>query len=100
MSNLLPYLFLLACPLMTVFMMRGMNHAASGHGGMGSVNDTTNPAHRWDARDDRLAELEREVTRGEGLSGDVELLVHAGCLSKAMNVCREPVGDGEDQRRT
>lgn len=62
MSNILPYLFLLICPLMMMFMMRGMNHGAGGHSGMGSEADTTNPAHRWDARDDRLAELEREVS--------------------------------------
>lgn len=62
MSNVLPYLFLLICPLMMVFMMRGMNRGAGGHRGMGSAADTMNPAHRWDARDERLAELEREVS--------------------------------------
>jgi hypothetical protein len=61
MSNFLPYLFLLACPLMMVFMMRGMNHGASGHSGM-AAGDSHDPAARWDARDDRLSELEREVS--------------------------------------
>ena len=32
-GNLLPFLILLACPLMMVFMMRGMNHGGGGHGG-------------------------------------------------------------------
>lgn len=62
MSNLLPYLFLLICPLMMLFMMRGMNHGAGGHQTMGSADVPTDQAHRWDARDDRMAELEQEVS--------------------------------------
>jgi hypothetical protein len=30
-GNLLPFLILLACPLMMVFMMRGMDHGGAGH---------------------------------------------------------------------
>jgi hypothetical protein len=62
MSNFLPYLFLLACPLMMVFMMRGMNHGVGGHSGMAAAGDSHDPAAHWDARDDRLTELEREVS--------------------------------------
>ena len=62
MSNFLPYLFLLACPLMMVFMMRGMNHGASGHSGMAAAGDSHDPAAQGDERDDRLTELEREVS--------------------------------------
>ena len=60
MAQYLPLLFLLACPLMMVFMMRGM------HGG----HDTPSPVHPHDAVDPlptdaatsaRVAELERQV---------------------------------------
>jgi hypothetical protein len=32
LSTAIPYAFLLACPLMMVFMMRGMDHGSMGHG--------------------------------------------------------------------
>lgn len=35
LSTALPYAFLLACPLMMVFMMRGMDHGDRGHGSIG-----------------------------------------------------------------
>jgi hypothetical protein len=35
LSTAIPYAFLLACPLMMVFMMRGMDHGSMGHGSMG-----------------------------------------------------------------
>ena len=54
----LPLLILLACPLMMLFMMRGMSH---GHGGGHSPDHQTTPAEDHE-RDARLAELEREVT--------------------------------------
>lgn len=57
MENWLPLLILLACPLMMVFMMRGMSH---GRGGGHSQDHQMNPAAD-DERDVRLAELEREV---------------------------------------
>lgn len=62
MLKVLPYLFLLFCPLMMLFMMRGMNHGAGEHSAMPMAQDGTDVANRWDERDDRLAELEREVT--------------------------------------
>jgi hypothetical protein len=57
MEKLLPLLFLLACPLMMIFMMRGM------HGGGGRTRHDGHPADpavRID-RDQRIAELEQEV---------------------------------------
>ncbi len=63
MSN---YLFLLliflACPLMMVFMMRGMHGGRDDHAGHGAEPQPDDTSDRWDARDDRLAELEGEVT--------------------------------------
>jgi hypothetical protein len=62
MSNF-PYLLLilLACPLMMVFMMRGMHGGRDGHAGHGVGEQPDDTSDRWDARDDRLAELEHEV---------------------------------------
>ncbi len=57
MENWLPLLILLACPFMMLFMMRGMSH---GHGSGHSSDHKSTPAED-DARDVRLAELEREV---------------------------------------
>jgi hypothetical protein len=57
MENWLPLLILLACPLMMLFMMRGMSH---GHGGGHAPEHQLNPTED-DDRDVRLAELEREV---------------------------------------
>ena len=59
MRNLLPLLIILACPLMMIFMMRGM------HGGDGHDQQHT-PDHQarspYDpTSEDRIAELEREV---------------------------------------
>ena len=55
---LLP-LILLACPLMMLFMMKGMN---GGHdNGPGATRDLSATATELDPRDKRLAELEREV---------------------------------------
>ena len=70
MRNLLPLLIILACPLMMIFMMRGM------HGG---VNDDQQHKPDHQARspydptsEDRIAELEREVAalREQGRSRD------------------------------
>lgn len=76
---LLPLLFL-ACPLMMVFMMRGMH---GGHGSSGAGHDA--PATRDapvgheegqapDGRtsDDRIALLEAEVARLRALQGEPE----------------------------
>ena len=59
MNYLLPFLFLLVCPLM-FFMMRGMS---GGHGGGQASHQTPSPEMPVvsDARDERLAGLEREV---------------------------------------
>ena len=56
------FLLVLACPLMMIFMMRGM------HGGGQDRSTETKPQQNFavpqgqlDSRDERLAELEREV---------------------------------------
>lgn len=63
MSNYLFLLLLLACPLMMVFMMRGMHGGNDAHAGHTMGQHPSDPSTRWDARDDRLAELEREVSQ-------------------------------------
>jgi hypothetical protein len=59
MQNLWPWLFVLVCPLMMIFMMRGMG----GGGGHGGHNPPPPDTHRDidDERDRRIAELEREI---------------------------------------
>ena len=70
MRTLIPLLIVLACPLMMIFMMRGM------HGG-----DSDDQQHKPDRQarspydptsEDRIAELEREVAalREQGSSHD------------------------------
>ena len=49
MENLLPLLVVLACPLMMIFMMKGM------HGGHSA------PTRVPDERDRRIADLEKQV---------------------------------------
>ena len=62
MRTLLTFLIVLACPLMMIFMMRGM------HGGHGDNEQQTRmrerPRRAGDDtnRDERIAELEREVS--------------------------------------
>ncbi len=51
----LPFLLILACPLMMIFMMKGMS------GGMGGGHDKTGQSTVDPARDARIAELERQV---------------------------------------
>ena len=62
MRSLIPLLILLACPLMMFFMMRGM------HGGRSDTDRADDRPHDRAprssvdvARDQRIAELEREV---------------------------------------
>ena len=57
MSTYLPLLFLLACPVMMIFMMRGMNGGHDESSGAKRNTTATDP----DPRDKRLADLEREV---------------------------------------
>ena len=58
MSNALPLLFLLlACPLMMIFMMKGM-HGGGGHDA--SADHQHSPAEP-DGRDRRIADLEQQV---------------------------------------
>lgn len=67
MPSWFPLLFLLACPLMMIFMMRGMGGMHGGndepHSHTGDhMHDAGSPQSETnDARDERLAELEREV---------------------------------------
>ena len=64
MPSWLPLLLILAaCPLMMIFMMRGMS---SGHGAGPESPDAIRPMDGTDTRDPRdarLAELEREVAQ-------------------------------------
>ena len=54
MARLLPYLALLACPLMMLFCMRGMR-------GMGQQQTQAEPKPEQSTADQRIAQLEREV---------------------------------------
>jgi len=54
MARLLPYLTLLACPLMMLFCMRGMR-------GMGQQQTQAEPKPEQSTNDQRIAQLEREV---------------------------------------
>lgn len=62
MQNLWLLLFLLACPLMMVFMMRGMHGGGdkAGHADTGHDDHVRDPASA-DERDRRIAELEHEI---------------------------------------
>ena len=44
-ASFLPFLFLLACPLMMVFMMRGMDHSGGGGGCHGSHDHAEHGTH-------------------------------------------------------
>lgn len=55
MQNLWPLLLLLACPLMIIFMMKGMH--GGGHAGH------SEPADRPNEREQRIAELEQQVAQ-------------------------------------
>ena len=57
----LPILIILACPLMMIFMMRGM-HGGHGDGDQqGHTHDQHERIRPDVAREERIAELEREV---------------------------------------
>jgi hypothetical protein len=64
MRSLLPYLFLLACPVMMIFMMRGMR--GDGHGSSETGHDTHTSDEKagtpaGQVSEKRIAQLEREV---------------------------------------
>ena len=65
----LPYLIFLACPLMMVFMMRGMGHGSGGH----DQGIAKPPREQMS-----LDELKRERDELNGLIGDrAERIVHS-----------------------
>ena len=63
--GLLPFLLLLACPLLMVFMMRGMSHGSHNGDGRHSTHGCGHDAAEKDpaakATDDRLRALEDEL---------------------------------------
>lgn len=78
MRQFLPLLFLLACPLMMIFMMRGMGHG--GHGAHGKddahgapdtptrlTDEATSPEELRHLRDELTARLEQLDSRIEDL---------------------------------
>lgn len=73
MTNLLPFILLLACPVMMILMMRGMH--GGGHGTSESGHDThlshdeaANPDGQ--ESDGRIAQLEREVALLRAVRGE------------------------------
>lgn len=66
-AGLLPFLFVVACPLMMVFMMRGMH----GHGG----NAQAAPKPREQMSIDELKHARDELN--EEIGGRAEQIVHA-----------------------
>ena len=60
MRNLLPLLIILACPLMMIFMMRGM-HGGNDHDQQQHTPDPQARSPFDPTSEDRIAELEREV---------------------------------------
>lgn len=60
MWQYLPVLFLLACPLMMIFMMRGMGGGMN-HGSMNYGSDSQPNADRTSDAHERIAALEAEV---------------------------------------
>lgn len=73
----LPLLLVAACPLMMVFMMKGMHGGQSGQGGHRSSQpgETRQPARAGLNRDERLAELKAQLasvqTRQEAIAREV-----------------------------
>jgi hypothetical protein len=68
MRNLLPYLFLLACPVMMIFMMRGMR--GGGHATGETSHDTRPRQDEPGTPEERIAALEREVAQLRALRGE------------------------------
>jgi len=67
MTALLPLLIVLACPLMMIFMMRGM------HGGQKTAETTGHDGALNDPQGARIADLERQVAELRGGSVPVRL---------------------------
>lgn len=67
MSQLFFLLLILACPLMMMFMMRGM-HGGAGHDAGDARNDPRQVVDTT-AQDARIAQLEREVARLRATGG-------------------------------
>jgi hypothetical protein len=75
MRNILPFLFILVCPVMMLFMMRGMHghgakkdeqgHAGGQHGLLGSGDDSqvTELREQRAQLEARVEELETQVSR-------------------------------------
>jgi len=72
MRDLLPLLFLLACPIMMIFMMRGMHggqdKSEGGHSPQARHHDGHSPQGR--ATDARIEQLEREVASLRAVPGE------------------------------
>ena len=82
MRELLPYLFILACPVMMIFMMRGM-HGGGGHGTAKAENDkqmghaghdmrmgqADAGAPNLQAPEERITALEHELAQLRDLQG-------------------------------
>ena len=76
MNQLLYLLIVLACPLMMIFMMRGM-HGGGHHTMHGGAQERPTIVDT-DAQDARIAELEREIARlrAEGSAGEKTAVGH------------------------
>lgn len=76
--SFLPYLLLLACPLMMVFMMGSMNHGASGDGQRSAHSQDVYPGLDRLTRDERIDGLRDELSsltaRQEALRQDLARL--------------------------
>ena len=68
MTSLLPYLLILACPLMMLFMMRGMH----GHGAHPAEKGATDAHGIGDASEDQLVELREQRDQLEARVDELE----------------------------
>ena len=80
MRNLLPFIFILACPIMMIFMMRGMHggqgNSKAGHDmHMGQAGHDTHVrqddagAQNLQAPEERIAAIEHELAQLRSLQG-------------------------------
>jgi TolA-binding protein len=68
MRSLLPFVFILICPLMMLFMMRGMH----GQGAHPAEKGTTDPQSIGGSGDDQIAELREQRDQLETRVGELE----------------------------